>query len=79
MILFEVQINMLSGWENVWKDDLSEPLRFGTHREAQEELNDHLVTMQEAYIAGDIEDEPDPDEYRIVSVNVTSTGSYNNE
>lgn len=51
-------------WENVWTCD-DEPVTFASRYEADAELADHLRDCRMAFDAGDLEDMPDRDEFRI--------------
>lgn len=69
---YEVQQEIGNDWENVWRDDAGEhnpegtPVTFDTLEEAVSEIRDHIIDCINAVEGGDMEDSPDPSEFRIV-------------
>ena len=55
-------------WENVWLDDNGSPTLFNTREEAEEEIKGHITDCINAVEGGDMEDSPDPTEFRVVPV-----------
>ena len=69
--MFEVQTKFLYGWENCWtveKDGEMVPEYFDTIGEAQASINELLADVKEAVSRGDMEEEYDPEDYRIVQI-----------
>jgi len=72
---YEVQQNTIcDGWVNTWHewDDGNNeiPMRFDTYEEAEVELMEYLNDYRKAYECGDIESPENPEDFRIVEVNV---------
>jgi hypothetical protein len=67
MAKFEIQTQFIYGWENVWEYD-GELEYFDTYQRARESLDEFLSEMDQAYFNGDIEDQYDGDDYRIMEV-----------
>ena len=67
---WEVQTLIGNDWENVWTCD-DEPETFASHYEADAILAEHLRDCRMAVDAGDLDDMPDRDEFRIVLCEVT--------
>lgn len=66
--MFEVQEwCMCGGWTNHWTTN-DEPTYFNTEAEAQAELDEYLLEMIEEVEAGNMEDAPDREEFRIMEV-----------
>lgn len=71
---YEVQTEMLSGWENCWTTDAGEhnpngtPVTYATREEAQQAIADHIADCINAVEAGDMIDSPDPTSLRVVEV-----------
>jgi hypothetical protein len=65
---FEIQTQFLYGWENVWECD-GKLEYFDSYQNAKEALGDFLSEMDQAYFNGEIEDQYDSSDYRIVEVN----------
>jgi hypothetical protein len=64
---WEVQtLTLCDGWVNCWKDGDGDPMTFSTEAEARAELDRHLADMQDAAAVGDMDDDGDPDDYRVV-------------
>lgn len=61
---WEVLTLIGNDWANVWTCD-DEPVTFASHYEADAELAEHLRDSRLAVDAGDLEDMPDRDEFRI--------------
>ena len=59
---------MMQGWTNCWTDDSQQPGTFSTISQAEQELALHLFDLMMAWEGGEIEDEPDRADYRIVEV-----------
>jgi len=71
-VMFEVQTSFIYGWENCWtdlnEDGSSIPSVFKTHEEAQTAIDDYLQNIKDAVANGDMEEEYDPDDLRIVEI-----------
>jgi len=67
MAKFEIQTQFIYGWENVWECD-GELEYFDTYQHAKESLDEFLSEMDQAYFNGDIEDQYDSEDHRIVEV-----------
>jgi hypothetical protein len=71
---YEVQTEMLSGWENCWTTDAGEqnpngtPVTYGTREEAEQAIRDHITDCINAVEGGDMMDSPDPISLRVVEV-----------
>ena len=70
--LYKVETRTLSGWEDAWSIDLEDgtsiPMRFHSIAQAQDEIDELLRDVKEAVAAGDMVEEYDPQDYRIVEV-----------
>jgi len=66
--LYEVQTEMLSGWENCWTDENGERITFASRNEAEQAMKDHIIDCVNAVEAGDMVDSPDPASLRVVEV-----------
>jgi hypothetical protein len=65
---YEVQENFLcGGWTNTWHTD-DEPTMYETEEEAEIELENFFRQCQDAFDSGEMEDVPDPKDFRIVEV-----------
>lgn len=73
----EVQTHTIcDGWVNTWTEEdaaagLPVKVTFSTRQDAQAELDEFLADVKEAVMAGDMEQEYSPDDYRIVPVEGT--------
>ena len=65
---YEVQTEMLSGWENCWTDGDGTKVTFATREEAETAIKDHLSDCISAVEGGDMIDSPDPTSLRVVEV-----------
>ena len=71
---YEVQTEMLSGWENCWTTDAGEhnsngtPVTYATREEAEQAIQDHIADCIDAVESGDMMDSPDPTSLRVVEV-----------
>ena len=71
---YEVQTEMLSGWENCWTTDAGEhnpngtPVTYATREEAEQAIKDHIADCIDAVERGDMMDSPDPTSLRVVEV-----------
>ena len=66
---YEVQTRtMMDGWVNAWSDDDGRPLTFATEMEAEAEILDLLAGVRQAVAAGDMAEEYDRADYRVVLV-----------
>ncbi len=65
--LYEVQENTLTGWVNTWSDD-NGATTFDSPQDAQAELDWFLQEMLEEVNAGNMEDAPNADDFRIVPI-----------
>ena len=59
---------MMQGWTNCWTDDSQQPVTFSTISQAEQELALHISDLRLAWECGEVEDEPDRADYRIVEV-----------
>jgi len=66
---YEIQTQFIYGWENCWECD-GKTEYFDTYENAKLALNDFLDEMAQAHFNGEIEDQYDPSDYRIVEVTV---------
>lgn len=68
----EVQMEIGNDWENVWRIDAGEnspdgtPQTFATLDEAIQAIKEHITDCINAVEGGDMQDSPDPAEFRIV-------------
>ena len=60
---------LCDGWINTWMYDDTEPVQFDTYSEAEFELKLHLQELREAWEDGNMEDEPNPEDFMIDQVN----------
>ena len=65
---YEVQTEMLSGWENCWTDGDCQPVTYVTREEAEDAIKDHITDCINAVEGGDMLDSPDPISLRVVEV-----------
>jgi hypothetical protein len=65
---YAVEALFINTWENCWKDDAGKPELFDTREHAQEAIKDHITDCINAVEDGDMEDSPDPIEFRVVPV-----------
>ena len=66
---YEIQEwTMMQGWTNCWTDENQKPVMFSTISQAEQELALHISDLKLAWECGEIEDEPDRADYRIVEV-----------
>ena len=71
---YEVQTEMLSGWENCWTTDAGEhnangtPVTYATREEAEQAIQDYIADCIDAVESGDMMDSPDPTSLRVVEV-----------
>ena len=65
---YEVQEFTLCGWTNNWSDEDGNPTVFSSVDHAQAELEWFLEEMREEVEAGNLEDCPDREDFRIVEV-----------
>jgi len=63
--------NLIGGWKNNWHED-DKPLTFKSKSEAQRELKEFLDDIKGEVARGNIDEEYDPDNYRIVPVQDSS-------
>lgn len=75
---YEVQTQMLDTWENCWTvgENLDQPATYPTLDAAIDAIRDHITDCIEAVECGDMQDSPDPSEFRIVGFD--ETFEYNN-
>lgn len=75
---YEVQQETGNDWENTWRKDAGEdnpdgtPVTFNTLEDAVSEIRDHIIDCINAVEGGDMEDSPDPSEFRIVGSDGTA-------
>ena len=71
---YEVQTEMLSGWENCWTTDAGErnpngtPVTYATREDAEQAIKDYIADCIDAVESGDMMDSPDPTSLRVVEV-----------
>src|ERR1700728_5246549 len=65
---YAVETLFINTWENCWKDDVGNPTLFDSREEAEEEIKDHITDCINAVEGGDMEDSPDPGDFRVVAV-----------
>ncbi len=68
---YEVQTEMLSGWDNCWTDDDGKPITFGSYDDASAAIAEHIQDCLEAVRNGDMIDAPDRTSLRIKAVPAT--------
>lgn len=69
-IKWEVQMDtFIDGWVNTWHED-GKPLLFNTVADAQKELDELLAEVKAAVARGDMDEEYDIADYRIVPIEV---------
>jgi hypothetical protein len=80
-ILFAVETEMGNSWENCWADADGRLRLFYSREEAERQIKDLITDCIAAVEAGDMQDSPDPSEYRIVELFVegASTTKQNNQ
>lgn len=65
---YEIQtFTLCDGFVNTWTED-DKPLIFKTRSDAELELKIHIQEMREAWELNEIDDEPNPEDYRIVEI-----------
>jgi hypothetical protein len=67
-ILFAVETEMGNSWENCWRDDDGRQRLFHTREDAEQEIKDLITDCVNAVEGGDMEDSPDPSEFRVVEL-----------
>ena len=65
---YEVQTEMLTGWENCWTDGDGTKVTFATREKAETAIKDHLSDCINAVEGGDMIDSPDPTSLRLVEI-----------
>jgi hypothetical protein len=65
---WEVQEHTANGWMNTWSYVDGNPMRFNSPAEDQEELDGFLEDVREDVLFGDIVEEYDPEDFRIVEI-----------
>ncbi len=69
---YKVEMRLLVGWSDAgWTieyDSGPRPMRFSSREKAQAEIDELIADVKKAVEAGDMEDEYDPDDYRVVEV-----------
>jgi hypothetical protein len=76
---YEVQTNFLGDWENCWTGDDGGSRTFPSRAAAQKELDEFLADVKEAVKRGDMEEEYDPNDYRIVPVGCQGCGDLESQ
>lgn len=67
---YEVQTRFwLNDWENCWTED-EKPWYFNTAEEAQAAIDEFIEDVKQAVADGDMEEEYDPEDYRVMEVDV---------
>ncbi|HWY35461.1 MAG TPA: hypothetical protein VNX68_12510 [Nitrosopumilaceae archaeon] len=68
--MFEVQTAFIYGWENCWtttdKDGKLALETFSTREQAQKAIDELIADVKDAVSKGEMEEEYDPEDYRIV-------------
>lgn len=62
------------GWENTWSDD-NAPMEFTSFDDAVDEIRDHITDCINAVESGDMDDSPDPADFRIVEEEINEIGN----
>lgn len=69
---FKVAMRFLGGWDDAgWTVEYGSgqrPMRFSSREKAQAEIDVLIAEVKEAVLTGGMEDEYDPDDYRVVEV-----------
>jgi hypothetical protein len=55
-------------WENCWRDNHNNPTLFDSRDDAEQAIKDCITDCINAVEGGDMEDSPDPSEFRVVEV-----------
>ena len=67
MSKYEIQTQFLYGWENVWHFD-GEIEYFDSFEAAYNSLNNFFDEMEQAFFNGEIEDQYDINDFRIIKL-----------
>jgi len=70
--MYKVQMNCLGTWEDCIHEDDGETRKlvlFATKEEAQKAIDELIADVKEAVEDGDMEDEYDPEDYRVIAAN----------
>jgi hypothetical protein len=65
---YAVEMLFINTWGNCWKDDAGNPELFDTREGAEEAIKDHIIDCINAVEGGDMEDSPDPSEFRVIAM-----------
>lgn len=65
--MYEIQTQFIYGWENCWECD-GKLEYFSTLEDAKAALDDFFDEMDQSYFNGEIEDQYDRNDYRIVKL-----------
>lgn len=65
---FEVQTLFSYGWDNCWTDEDGQLVYFDSAADAQHEIDELISDVKAAVEGGDMSDEYDPEDYRIMEV-----------
>lgn len=72
LVKYAVETQMLGTWENCWteilEDGTERPEYFDSITEAQAAIDQHLADVAFAVRCGDMAEEYDPDDYRVVVI-----------
>jgi hypothetical protein len=75
---YEVQeFCLCGGWTNTWSDGDDNPSVYATLEEAEGELEYFFKQCHDAVVDGNMEDEPDPEDFRIVEIPIIKAWSLN--
>ena len=65
---YAVEMLFINIWENCWKDGAGKPTLFEAREDAEQAIKDHITDCINAVEGGDLEDSPDPSEFRVIPV-----------
>jgi hypothetical protein len=63
---FQVETYSLGGWANCWTDENGNPITYASQAEAINALNAYLEDVKEAVRCGDLAEEYNRHDYRII-------------
>lgn len=65
---YAVETLFTYGWENCWREEDGSLTLFETREDAEQAVKDLITDCINAVEGGDMEDSPDPSEFRVVEV-----------
>ena len=71
---YTVETEMMNTWENCWTDAFGRPVHYDSLDAAVDGIRDHITDCINAVEGGDMQDSPDPSEFRIVEETDSSNG-----